>query len=90
MQPAHPQATIKEAELDDIRQLRMMEWYFDQTQETLWLGSAPRTRAEAFYKKAGGSETGTHGRGEIKFEMRHSDWMKCKTVSDEIKKIQDG
>jgi GNAT superfamily N-acetyltransferase len=53
---------------------KMMNWYFSQTTVTAWLGTAPGTRAEAFYRKAGWRETGTHGKGEIKFEMTVEDW----------------
>jgi GNAT superfamily N-acetyltransferase len=53
----------------------MVDWYFDQTKETVWLGTAPRTRAEAFYKKAGWTVIGTHGNGEVKFEMTYTKWM---------------
>jgi len=52
----------------------MLDWYFSQTQKTVWLGTAPNTRAEAFYKNAGWSVVGTHGKGETKFEMSYSDW----------------
>jgi GNAT superfamily N-acetyltransferase len=52
----------------------MMDWYFNQTSETIWLGTGPRTRAEAFYRKAGWREVGTHGRGEIKFEITAGEW----------------
>ncbi len=52
----------------------MMDWYFDQTKETIWLGTAPGTRAEQFYRKAGWKEVGTHGKGEIKFEMTADEW----------------
>ena len=52
----------------------MMDWYFDQTNETIWLGTAPGTRAEQFYRKAGWKEVGTHGKGEIKFEMTADEW----------------
>jgi len=31
----------------------MLNWYFNQTKETVWLSTAPNTRAEKFYKKAG-------------------------------------
>lgn len=27
----------------------MLDWYFDQTQEAVWLGTSPNTRAEQFY-----------------------------------------
>ena len=52
----------------------MLDWYFSQTQQTAWLGTAPNTRAEAFYKKQGWTEVGTHGKGETKFEMKYSNW----------------
>ena len=52
----------------------MLEWYFSQTQKTVWLGTAPNTRAEKFYRKAGWKEVGTHGKGEIKFEMSFHTW----------------
>lgn len=52
----------------------MMDWYFSQTAETIWLGTAPRTRAEIFYRKARWREAGTHGKGEIKFEMTAEEW----------------
>jgi GNAT superfamily N-acetyltransferase len=52
----------------------MLDWYFDQNKESVWLGTSPGTRAEAFYRKAGWKETGIHGKGEIKFEMTVNDW----------------
>ena len=53
----------------------MMDWYFCQTDETIWLGTAPGTKAEAFYRKAGWREVGIHGKGEIKFEMTAEEWQ---------------
>ncbi|HPG12298.1 MAG TPA: GNAT family N-acetyltransferase [Chitinophagaceae bacterium] len=53
----------------------MLDWYFTQTKEAVWLGTAPGTRAEQFYRKAGWTETGIHGKGEIKFEMSYDDWV---------------
>lgn len=47
----------------------MLDWYFDQTRTSVWLGTLPKTRAEMFYRKIGWTEIGTHGKGEIKFEM---------------------
>jgi GNAT superfamily N-acetyltransferase len=52
----------------------MMNWYFSQTDKTVWLGTSPKTRAELFYRKAGWNETGIHGKGEIKFEMTKDEW----------------
>lgn len=53
----------------------MLEWYFSQTQKTVWLGTAFNTRAEAFYRKAGWKDAGTNGPKEIRFEMTYEDWM---------------
>jgi GNAT superfamily N-acetyltransferase len=52
----------------------MLNWYFSKTSEKVWLGTAPGTRAEIFYRKAGWKENGLHGKGEIKFEMEYAIW----------------
>jgi GNAT superfamily N-acetyltransferase len=52
----------------------MLNWYFSQTDKTVWLGTSPKTRAEMFYRKAGWKEVGIHGKGEIKFEMAKDEW----------------
>lgn len=52
----------------------MLDWYFRQTDKTVWLGTEPHTRAEAFYRKAGWKAVGTRDNGEIKFEMTYADW----------------
>jgi len=52
----------------------MMDWYFVQTNKTIWLGTAPNSRAESFYRMQGWKEVGTHGKGEIKFEMDFFTW----------------
>jgi len=52
----------------------MLNWYFSQTKDTVWLGTAPGTRAELFYRKSGWTEIGTHGKVEIKFEMTFENW----------------
>lgn len=53
----------------------MMDWYFSQTTEKVWLSTDPNTRAEAFYRKQGWTANGMHG-SEIRFEMTHHDWLK--------------
>ena len=53
----------------------MLDWYFTQTKDNVWLGTAFNTRAEKFYRKAGWKEVGTHGPKEIKFEMTYNDWI---------------
>jgi GNAT superfamily N-acetyltransferase len=55
----------------------MIDWYFGQTDTTIWLGTAPQTRAEQFYRKAGWKEVGMHGK-EIKFEMTADEWKRLK------------
>ncbi len=52
----------------------MLDWYFSQTDSTIWLSTAPNTRAEKFYRKAGWKEVGMYGKGEVKFEMSKADW----------------
>jgi GNAT superfamily N-acetyltransferase len=52
----------------------MMNWYFSQTDETVWLSTTPGTRAETFYKMQGWKEVGMYGKGEVKFEMSKVDW----------------
>jgi len=54
----------------------MLDWYFEQTKETIWLGTEPLSRAETFYKKAGWVEIGVHGKNEVKFEMTYNTWSK--------------
>ena len=57
----------------------MLHWYFKQTKQTVWLGTAPDTRAAAFYRKAGWTETGLRKNGELKFEMTIEDWALIKS-----------
>jgi GNAT superfamily N-acetyltransferase len=52
----------------------MLNWYFDQGKEKVWLGTAFNTRAEMFYRKSGWKEIGTNGPKEIKFEMTKMSW----------------
>ncbi len=53
----------------------MLDWYFSQTQNKVWLGTSPNTRAESFYRKAGWIEVGKHGQDEIKFQMTYQMWQ---------------
>jgi len=52
----------------------MLDWYFSQTKEKVWLSTDPHSRAALFYRNAGWKETGVYGNGEIKFEMDYEDW----------------
>jgi GNAT superfamily N-acetyltransferase len=53
---------------------RMLDWYFAQTTETVWLSTAPGTRAEEFYRRQGWQEAGRTGSGEVRFEMTAERW----------------
>lgn len=55
----------------------MLDWYFGQTMEPVWLSTAPGTRAERFYKRAGWTVAGMYGK-EVKFEMTCNDWNRMK------------
>ena len=52
----------------------MLSWYFNQTQQTVWLSTAPHSRAELFYTKQGWINVGQYGAKEIKFEMTYNQW----------------
>jgi GNAT superfamily N-acetyltransferase len=69
IQPGYDKQGIGKRLHDD-----MMNWYFSQTNDTIWLSTSPGTRAEQFYRKAGWTETGIYGKGEIKFEMTAENW----------------
>lgn len=53
----------------------MLDWYFKQGKEYVWLGTSPNTRAEGFYRKMGWKASGMHGEQELKFEMNRADWL---------------
>lgn len=48
----------------------MLDWFFKQTTESIWLTTSPGTRAEKFYRKAGWTENGIKN-GEILFTRSH-------------------
>ncbi len=56
----------------------MLNWYFSKTTETIWLGTAPKTRAEEFYTRTGWSKVGIVNKGETKFEMSFANWKLIK------------
>ncbi|WP_139924192.1 GNAT family N-acetyltransferase [Hymenobacter sp. DG01] len=55
---------------------RMLDWYFAQTAEPVWLSTAPGTRAEEFYRRQGWQDTGRTKKGGIRFEMRVEVWKR--------------
>ena len=54
----------------------MLNWYFKQQKERVWLSTGANTRAEKFYRLQGWREAGIYGKGEIKFEMSKEEWRK--------------
>lgn len=54
----------------------MLNWYFERSEHQLWLSTAPGTRAEEFYRRAGWQEAGMHGKAELRFEMTAANWKK--------------
>lgn len=55
----------------------MLDWYFSESRDPLWLTTEPRTRAEDFYNKHGWTEVGYKG-NEIMFEMSYDEWTDYK------------
>ncbi|TGD83405.1 GNAT family N-acetyltransferase [Hymenobacter wooponensis] len=60
----------------------MLDWYFDQTSETIWLSTAPGTHAEEFYRRQGWQDTGRTKSGEARFEMTVGEWKGKKRLAD--------
>ena len=54
--------------------ISLLDWYYSKTSETIWLSSAPNTRAADFYRSFGWKETGQLPNGELKFELSAKDW----------------
>ena len=52
----------------------MLDWYFAQSSEPIWLSTSPGTRAEEFYRRQGWQDTGLTKSGEIRFEMTVGEW----------------
>ena len=67
--PDHEQTGIGKA-LHEM----MLNWYFKQQKERVWLSTGADTRAEKFYRLQGWTATGVYGKGEIKFEMNRAEW----------------
>ena len=67
----------------------MLDWYFSQTKKKVWLGTAPNSRAEKFYRMKGWKEVGVHGKGEIKFEMDIETWNLTPTPLLKERKLED-
>jgi GNAT superfamily N-acetyltransferase len=53
----------------------MLQWYFTQTQNTIWLGTEFNTRAQQFYTLMGWQRAGLNGTNEARFEMSSQQWQ---------------
>ena len=58
----------------------LLDWYFKQTEEPIWLGTSPGTRAASFYQKFGWRHVGKHGDQEIKFELSYAEWQNLNPI----------
>lgn len=56
----------------------MMNWYFEQDKQYVWLGTSSNTRAEKFYASHGWTNTGVVNKKEVKFEMTRQEWENFK------------
>lgn len=56
----------------------MLNWYFEQGKQHIWLSTDPGTRAEQFYIKQGWTPAGPYENGEVKFTMSVSIWTGLK------------
>jgi GNAT superfamily N-acetyltransferase len=54
----------------------MLDWYFLQTDTTVWLSTDTQSRAATFYALQGWKAVGLYGTIETKFEMTKIDWTK--------------
>jgi GNAT superfamily N-acetyltransferase len=63
--PSHERRGCGRALLDT-----MVEWLRASGVATIWLTTAPRTRAEAFYRAAGWTDAGVTASGERRFERQ--------------------
>lgn len=64
----------------------MLNWYFEQKKEHVWLSTSPNTRAEKFYRLQGWRETGLYGKGELKFEMTKAEWDSSRSIDVTVRK----
>ena len=62
----------------------MMNWYFMQGPELVWLSTGPGTKAEKFYKNNGWKYVGEYGLCEIRLELTSPDWEAIKYRKAEI------
>lgn len=52
----------------------MLDWYFNQGKEQVWLSTDTHSRAAQFYRMQGWQEVGPYGKTETKFSLTRTDW----------------
>lgn len=57
----------------------MMEWYFEQTTEKIWLGTEQNSFVKIFIKR-GWNEVGIPEKDEINFEMNYDNWTTATNI----------
>jgi GNAT superfamily N-acetyltransferase len=50
------------------------DWMFGEGLDSIWLVTAPRTRAERFYRRRGWAERGSKDTGEVEFILTRERW----------------
>jgi GNAT superfamily N-acetyltransferase len=58
----------------------VLDWYFKQTKEKIWLETDRNSYAETFYKKIGWVEVNNAGSDEVKFEITYDYWVDTKKL----------
>jgi RNAse (barnase) inhibitor barstar/GNAT superfamily N-acetyltransferase len=81
--PAHEQKGIGR----ELQQT-MLNWFFGQDKDWIWLSTSPGTRAEKFYRAGGWTQKGMTKSGEVKFEMTRKQWEQVQTVTIDIGKLR--
>ena len=52
----------------------MLDWYFNQGKEQVWLSTDTHSRAAQFYRMQGWQEVGPYGKTETKFSLTRTNW----------------
>ena len=58
----------------------MLDWYFTNDKQLVWLSTQKNSRAEKFYRLTGWKEAGPYGKNEIKFTMSKENWQKIRAT----------
>jgi uncharacterized protein (TIGR00730 family) len=73
--------------IGQLLQKIMLDSYFEDTDEPIWLSTQKGSRAERFYQTSGWQEAGTTQSGEARFEMSRNLWKAQGRGSAELKSV---